>query len=103
MDLPENERAKFLDESCQNDQELRDEVEAMLSADEEAEDFIESPILAASSFSVLKDFKKDFEFEDSPKTENLLGMRIGAFKLVTRIGTRRNGRGLSRRKSRRRI
>ncbi len=90
LDLPDDERSQYLDDACEGDRELRDEVEAMLIADEESEDFIESPILAASSFSVLNNFK-DTSFEDEPKTENMLGMRIGAFKIVRELG--RGGMG----------
>ncbi len=91
LDLPADERSQYLADSCRNDRELRDEVEAMLIADEEAEDFIESPILAGSSFSILNEYKNDTSFEDSPKTENLLGRRVGAFRLSRELG--RGGMG----------
>ncbi|MEZ5424727.1 MAG: protein kinase [Pyrinomonadaceae bacterium] len=82
VDLPDAERASYLDEACRGDGEIRDEVEAMLRADEEAADFIESPIMAGHSLSITGALK----LNGSPGTENLLGQRVGAFKLVRELG-----------------
>ncbi len=91
LDLSADERSQYLDKVCREDTDLRDELEAMLAADDEAEDFIESPILAGSSFSIFSEYKNDTNFEDASKTENLLGIRIGAFELSRELG--RGGMG----------
>jgi len=43
LDLEPSERAAFLDQCCHNDQELRIEVESLLSREVEARSFMESP------------------------------------------------------------
>src|SRR3954468_11473739 len=37
-------RAKFLDEICEKDLEMREEIESLLASHEEIEDFIEKPV-----------------------------------------------------------
>ena len=45
LKLEPSHRAAYLQESCQDDEELRHEVESLLAADAQAESFIESPAL----------------------------------------------------------
>jgi serine/threonine protein kinase/tetratricopeptide (TPR) repeat protein len=56
IDLPPDHRAGFLESACLNDDELRVEVESLLSAHEEAGDFIEEPPsdVAASLFQASR-------------------------------------------------
>lgn len=49
LDLPRHERATFLERACGDDEELRREVEALLSADRRAGDFLESPAVDATT------------------------------------------------------
>ncbi|HYK40265.1 MAG TPA: serine/threonine-protein kinase, partial [Candidatus Eremiobacteraceae bacterium] len=44
LDLSEAERARFLDESCSTDEELRREVESLLANEKLARNFLESPV-----------------------------------------------------------
>ena len=52
-ELPRAEREDFLNEVCDGDADLRREVEALLAADEQSNDFIESPIIASNTLAGL--------------------------------------------------
>src|SRR5687767_9139655 len=77
-------RLAFLKESCGEDQELRREVERLLALDEEAGDFIESPVAISESTRLI-------DFPLSEETLTLIGQQIGAYKLEREIG--RGGMG----------
>lgn len=85
-ELPRGEREDFLNEVCGDDGDLRREVEALLAADEQSNDFIESPIIASSTLAgLLPD-----NIEDSV-APHFLGKRVGAHELVRELG--RGGMG----------
>ncbi|HEY3241803.1 MAG TPA: serine/threonine-protein kinase, partial [Phycisphaerae bacterium] len=71
-------RAVFLDQACRGDSELRREVDALLTFDKRAEDFIEQPVLGAVSGLLV---------EDSPGDLFAPGQHIGAYELVRAIGS----------------
>src|ERR1017187_6101521 len=64
LDVEPAQRAVYLDEGCGGDTELRDEVESLLAAHEEAGDFIAHPIMR----------------------ESFLGLRLGHWRIVGDIG-----------------
>lgn len=75
FDLPQSERAAFLDRACAGDDEMRREIVSLLNAEDRAGSFLnQSPI------------KRGTE-EVSPAT----GARIGAYRIVREIG--RGGMG----------
>ena len=76
LELDLGERAVFLDAACQGDEELRQEVEALLASETEAGDFIETPVFR---------FRLN---ESAPLAE---GQRVGAYRIVHEIG--RGGMG----------
>lgn len=85
-ELPLAKREDFLNEVCGGDAELRREVEALLAADEQSDDFIESPIVASNTLAgLLPD-----NIEDS-LAPHFLGRRVGAYELVRELG--RGGMG----------
>jgi serine/threonine protein kinase/tetratricopeptide (TPR) repeat protein len=69
------QRVAFLDQACAGDPSLREEVEALLTSDEKAKDFIETPAIemAAKSFA-------------SGGADAMEGRRIGPYKIVREIG-----------------
>lgn len=70
LELPSEQRRAFLNETCPRDTELREEVESLLSAHEEAKDFIEdSPSDAATSLLAEKRPKQVGQY----KIQRLLG------------------------------
>ncbi len=68
------ERARFLDEVCAGDAELRGEVKALIAAHEEADTFIERPAMVRAT-----------DLLDEPEV-SLEGMRVGTYRLVREIG-----------------
>jgi serine/threonine protein kinase len=75
------DRATFLAQACDGDDALRKEVEALLSAHEEAGSFIESPAVEIEARSVLS--------ED--RTELSVGQMIGHYQIISQLG--RGGMG----------
>ncbi|HLM61108.1 MAG TPA: serine/threonine-protein kinase, partial [Pyrinomonadaceae bacterium] len=73
------ERSAFLKRICP-DADVRNEVESMIAADERAEQFIESPAVAAASASFLESKFTALE------TGSPVGGRIGAYRLTGEIG-----------------
>ncbi|MBA2645394.1 MAG: serine/threonine protein kinase, partial [Pyrinomonadaceae bacterium] len=90
VDLPAGaERASFIAEQCGADAELRAEVEKLLSADEEAGEFIAGPAFdmrRVTSIERLAAAVAATEL-DAP----MVGRRIGSYRMVREIG--RGGMG----------
>lgn len=76
VDLPEEERHRFLSESCGDNTELRSEVESLLSFDEKAGSFIEKPPddLAAALLA------------DRPG-HDIVGKKIDHYRIVSQLGS----------------
>ena len=70
------ERAAYLTQACGNDVQLRQQVEALLQADEKAGGFLEEPAAASPGGTIVV---------STPLTEKP-GDRIGHFKLLQQIG-----------------
>ena len=75
LDRTPEERAAFLDESCHDDQDMRREVESLLTSHERAENFIEVPAFEAAP---------EFAPNDSP--DALIGKSIGHYRIESLIG-----------------
>jgi serine/threonine-protein kinase len=73
MDLPSPARAAYLDEACGGNPSLREEVESLLQALQDASRFLQdrSPTVVATALEPLSD---------------RAGMAIGAYKLLEQIG-----------------
>ena len=87
LDYPAHERAAWISRACGDDAELRQEVESLLGAHDQAGDFIESPALEREH-----DLTTDTVLA-SPENEldTVIGRRIGAYRTVREIG--RGGMG----------
>ena len=70
LELPVSKRAAFLAEVCGSDEEMRQEVEALLAISADADDFIEKPALAQSDDWL----------------SGLIGSRIGPYRIVELLG-----------------
>jgi serine/threonine protein kinase len=70
------ERAAFLEEACADDPALRREVEALLSSDERAQAFIESPALEIASKLNAADW-----------TMSVVGKSIGPYRIEAELGS----------------
>ena len=74
VDLPASEREAFLARECGSDEELRRQVEELLSADLGSEAVVEEGVVAA------------FEPEDDPQPTQAVPDRVGAYRVVREIG-----------------
>ena len=74
VDLPEDERAVFLDEACKDNAELKDEVQALLASHERDGELPDPHAFAA-----------DLEIDEELATASA-GQQIGAYRIVREIG-----------------
>ncbi len=81
LELPADERAAFLENSCNGDATLRREVEQLLAADESVEDFLESAPAEAMA-----------EVLDAKLSQSLAGSRVGPYQIIRELG--RGGMGI---------
>ncbi len=80
-------RPAFLAQTCNGDEELRREVESLLHADEQANNFLAEPLLPDLSQST----QSENQAADNTGASPLTGNRIGAYKIEREIG--RGGMG----------
>jgi len=73
--LRPEERAAFLERSCDGDSELRREVESLLAHEQTAEDFIESPAVEVAA---------DLMAHGEP--EAMVGRQVGHYRIVSLLG-----------------
>ena len=76
LDRAPGQRAAFLNLACAGDDALRREVESLLSSDEQASSFIESP-----AFEVAAELLAD------DQTQTLVGQHIGHYRVLSLLGT----------------
>jgi Tol biopolymer transport system component/serine/threonine protein kinase/tetratricopeptide (TPR) repeat protein len=88
LDLPRDERERFIAESCATDQALCEQVNALIRQYEASGDFIENPAFAQHNLnSASISLTTTQPLEDDLMT----GRRIGAYRIVREIG--RGGMG----------
>jgi serine/threonine protein kinase len=75
LDLPEDERASFLDEACAGDEQLHDEATSLVNAYNDAGDFIEQPAIAQDARVLV-----------GGDINDRIGKEIGPYKVVRRLG-----------------
>src|SRR5688500_2784069 len=92
-DMPAAERLSFVAERSGGDRELEAEIVKLLSSLDDADQFIESPIWTDSNFLNTKAKREISVSLDTEKNghDELLGQRIGVYKLTRQIG--RGGMG----------
>ena len=71
-------RAAFLDTACGDDELLRQKVDALLSSDQQASDFIEKPPTAFAA-SVIE--------AKARETDSVIGRTIGHYKITQHLGS----------------
>ena len=74
------ERAAFLDEACVDDEALRQQVEALLAANEEAGSFIESPAMEVEARGVAAD-------QGSAEAGMASGETISHYRIISPLGS----------------
>jgi serine/threonine protein kinase/tetratricopeptide (TPR) repeat protein len=95
IDLEFAEREVYLQKQCQDDLQMKSEIEKLLTDSDNAQNFIESPVWTDSRFlnSSAKKIISDSLEEESGEFEHesLIGKRIGVYRLTREIG--RGGMG----------
>src|SRR5512138_2087271 len=74
LEVPLEGRAAFLDEACAGDEELREELDALLASDDDASSFLEQPAFEVAAKELVD------------KQESMLGQIIGHYKIVSQLG-----------------
>src|SRR5262245_21948918 len=77
LELRPTERPAYLDDACAGDAALRQQVEALLLAHDQAESFLQAPPAG-------RDLKRTMRVEISPTEKP--GDKIGRYKLLQQIG-----------------
>ena len=80
LDLPAGERARFLHAACEGDSDRRKQIEALLEANDLAENFMVAPRV------VLPPEATDLMTAPLPLAEDKLETQIGRYKLLQKIG-----------------
>jgi len=75
LKLETGERAAFLQQACSGDEGLRQEVESLLAADAQAEDFIESPAMEVAAQAMA-----------DAHPPSLVGRRLGSYHIHSLLG-----------------
>jgi serine/threonine protein kinase len=75
MERPPRDREAFLESECANDDSLRIEVQALLSREGSADDFLEEPAAAIAAQMVT-----------DPSPTVLTGLRLGAYVVQAPLG-----------------
>lgn len=75
QELPPKSRAQFLDEVCQNDPELRSEVESYLESNDNLGNFIEAPALEVAAKIIADE-----------QSVSKIGLEVGHYKIVSLLG-----------------
>ncbi|MEW5978373.1 MAG: protein kinase [Acidobacteriota bacterium] len=81
LKLEAGERVVFLKEACGEDEDLRREVERLLTHEETAEGFLEAPALEAAARGLAED-----------RNPSLLGQQLGSYQILAELG--RGGMGV---------
>lgn len=76
VDLAGDARSHYLERACGGNDVLRAEVESLLAAHDNADDFLSTPALDA-----------DLSAHDSMAPEDLSGSEIGSYRLVRKLGS----------------
>jgi serine/threonine protein kinase/tetratricopeptide (TPR) repeat protein len=79
------ERAAFLDQACQGDSELRQQVERLLNAEHQLGSFLEQPAAAGGATSDVA-HSPWTDPAALPRLTEVPGSRIGPYKLLQQIG-----------------
>src|SRR5438132_6335861 len=76
VELNPDERAAFLDTSCAGDKDLRDEVETLITSDQQGLRLIDEPVLEVTAGLLADD-----EFELT------VGQQLGNYEILSLLGT----------------
>ena len=79
LQLDENRRTEFLDSACENEEELRHEVESLLAHEKKAEQFIESPAVELAGKILANQAPNE-------SGKNLTGSTVSHYRVLEKLG-----------------
>ncbi len=83
LDLSPDDRKRYVSDVCQEDTDLRRDVESLLSQYDSAGELLDEPVYGNTELSVLESFVED--------KDPMLGRRLGSYRIEKEIG--RGGMG----------
>jgi TolB-like protein/Tfp pilus assembly protein PilF/tRNA A-37 threonylcarbamoyl transferase component Bud32 len=83
LDLPTDERARYVSDMCADDSALRLDVESLLKQHESAGELLEQPLYGNTEMGMIE----SFAYEEDP----MIGRRLGSYRIEREIG--RGGMG----------
>lgn len=83
LDVEESARPAFLDSACQDDDDLRDEIESLLNEHSDSESFLETPVVVAGMSNLR---------QQQPRLESEFPDIIGSYRIIRLLG--RGGMGV---------
>jgi eukaryotic-like serine/threonine-protein kinase len=92
MELPRDERDDFVVQACVGDEELRQEVRALLAADRDAMSFLDSPVAMPPHSGTLSPTPAPPQVISNSNSAAESGLRVGHYRLLREIG--RGGMGV---------
>jgi eukaryotic-like serine/threonine-protein kinase len=91
LDLSSEERAGFLAEACASDDDLRREVESLLTAHDHAGTFLQAPAVQVAAREIADDEFTSTVAAKLPATPQLIGRELANYKIISLLG--RGGMG----------
>src|SRR5215831_20167142 len=76
-----SDRPAFLQEACAGDEELRRKVEALLARDQQAENFLQSPVLDVAAKAWAQDLPTA-----GPESERLANQTVSHYRVLEKLG-----------------
>ena len=98
LERPVHERAAYLNERTQGNDALRREIESLLAAHGDADQFLSAPAFGPTTH-FRRHSRSRCHTQSARSTRLTAGTRLGAFEILDAPRDRRHGRGLSRTRS----
>jgi eukaryotic-like serine/threonine-protein kinase len=86
LELKPSRRAAFLREACAGDRGLQEEVERLLTAEQQAGSFLEEPAFEGAARELAQERPTADTADDAPPTQLGLGAQLGPYRIETRLG-----------------
>jgi serine/threonine protein kinase len=86
LDRPPGERAAFLQQACDGDQELLREVESLLRYEGKADNFLETPALDVAAAAMAREDQSLLESPSAPRVDPIIGNVFSHYRVTEKLG-----------------
>lgn len=83
---PPGERAAFLQQACNGDQELLREVESLLRYEGKADNFLETPAIDVAAAAIACEGQSSLESRSAPKVDPIVGNVFSHYHVTEKLG-----------------